>query len=312
MRYILSLALVIAVNWMPSNISAQDAMQDGGRRSKVAKRDGSQKGSQGRGQSSKATPVAVKDGVATLSPENTKVSFVGTHVGTDPKPRLGGFKKFSGKLMPAEDGKSIKSLSMKFETNSLYTELGGNLTSHLKNADFLDVEKYPESKFVSTKIEAGDQEGMFNVIGDFTLMGKTNSITIPVTMKNSDQGILVNGELKLDRTSFGMSKMTERVSKEVSITLSIGERTGGDAPQDQTRGGRGGRGRGGPGGFDLTGAFNGMDKNGDGKLMGDEVPERMRDRLENLDSDGDDAITLKELQQAMQRLGGGRGQGGGR
>ena len=35
------------------------------------------------------TPVAIAGGVATLTPENTKIEFIGTHVGERPDPRLG-------------------------------------------------------------------------------------------------------------------------------------------------------------------------------------------------------------------------------
>ena len=120
---------------------------------------------------------------------------------------------------------------------------------------------------------------MYNVVGDFTLMGKTNSITIPVKMKTSDQGVVAMSELKLDRTSFGMNKKTEQVSKEVSITLAVGQPTtefgGGNAGGGKGKGGKGkggkgkgGKGKGGRGGGDPKAMFEGMDANSDGKLSG--------------------------------------------
>lgn len=181
------------------------------------------------GQRAVYAPIALSDSVATLSPENSKVSFVGTHVGDDPKPRFGGFKKFSGQLVTTADGQGIDSLTMEFETGSLYTKLGRILALHLKNADFLDVKNHPSAKFVSTGVTAGE-DGVFNVVGDFTLMGKTNSITIPLKVISSDEGIMAKSELELDRTSFGMNNKLEQVSKEVSITLEIG------LPTTKTRG----------------------------------------------------------------------------
>ena len=190
-------------------------------------------------------PIALSDSVATLSPENSKVSFVGTHVGDDPKPRFGGFNKFSGQLVTTADGQGISSLTMEFETDSLYTTLGKILPLHLKNADFLDVKNHPNAKFVSTGVTVGE-DGVFNVVGDFTLMGKTNSITIPLKVISSDQGIMARSDLTLDRTSFGMDKKLEQVSKEVSIKLAIGQpttkaRRGGPAGEK----GKGGKGKGG-------------------------------------------------------------------
>jgi hypothetical protein len=66
----------------------------------------------------------------------------------------------------------------------------------------------------------------------------------------------------------------------------------------------------------LTRMFETRDANKDGKLTGEEIPERMRQNLERVDTNKDGGIDKTELQQAMSRLqqGGGRpgGQPGGR
>lgn len=297
-----------AIGYVP--IQEGNAAQD---RKKIPKPPVAESSGRQRGPAAaNTTPVALKDGVAELSPENSKVDFVGTHVGDEPKPRLGGFQKFKGTLKATEDGSSLQSITIEFETGSLWTELGGDLTNHLKNADFLNVEEFPTAKFTSTKIQAGEKEGMLDVVGKFTLMDKTNEITIPVKMKKSDGGVLVKGDFKLDRGIFGMTKMAERVSNEVAITLSIGEKTtGGLGASGQGRGqaGAGGRGgRGGRGGGDPSSMFKNQDANGDGKLSGDEIPEFFKGRMEQIDADGDKAITLEELQKMIQSRRGGRGQ----
>ncbi len=52
---------------------------------------------------------------------------------------------------------------------------------HVKGSDFLDVGKYPQATFNSTKITAkGDN--MLSVTGDFTLHGKTQTITFPAKL----------------------------------------------------------------------------------------------------------------------------------
>lgn len=311
----LCLAVLVGLSFVSESIAQPAKGQQAGQRGQRGQRGAQQAGQRGqRGAQQAPTPVAVSGGVATLSPENSKVSFVGTHVGDDPKPRLGGFKKFSGQLATTEDGKGIKSLTMEFETGSLFSQMGDKLTNHLKNADFLDVENYPDAKFASTGVTAGD-DGMFNVAGDFTLMGKTNSITIPVKLTSSEQGVVATSELKLDRTSFGMNKKTEQVSKEVSIMLSVGEPTaefasaGGAGKGKGSKGGKNGKGKGGQRG-DPSAMFKAMDADGDGKLTGDEIPERMRQWSSSMDTDGDKSITLEELQTAMSRFRGGRGGGG--
>ncbi len=58
--------------------------------------------------------------------------------------------------------------------------------------------------------------------------------------------------------------------------------------------GRRGAAGGGRPGFDLEAIFKRLDRNGDGKLIGDEIPEAQRDNLMRLDADKDGAITLEE------------------
>jgi len=45
-----------------------------------------------------------------------------------------------------------------------------------------------------------------------------------------------------------------------------------------------------------------MDKNGDGKLTKDEVPERMQRLIERADSNGDGAVDKQELLKAFSRF----------
>jgi hypothetical protein len=86
------------------------------------------------------------------------------------------------------------------------------------------------------------------------------------------------------------------------------------------RGGdRGGSGRGGDrGGFDPQAIFDRSDADKNGKLEGDEIPERMRDGMDRIDEDKDGALTPEEFRKGMSRggrpsgpRGGGRGSGGG-
>ncbi len=76
--------------------------------------------------------------------------------------------------------------------------------------------------------------------------------------------------------------------------------------------GAGGRGPGGGGaGFDRGAFFTSMDKNGDGKLSGDEIDERMQSRVPEMDKDKDGAISKEEFLSAPRRGPGGGGPGGG-
>ena len=77
----------------------------------------------------------------------------------------------------------------------------------------------------------------------------------------------------------------------------------GPAAEGVGTGGAGGR----RGGFDREQFFADRDTDGDGKLTGDEIPERMQDNLERIDSDQDGSVTLEEMQAGMRNRRGGRG-----
>lgn len=78
-----------------------------------------------------------------------------------------------------------------------------DLEGHLKNEDFFDVTKYPTSKFVITSSEKdGDK---LAVTGNLTVKDVTKSITIPLTVFESDDSITFKSDLfKVDRTDFGV------------------------------------------------------------------------------------------------------------
>ena len=163
-----------------------------------------------------ATDDAAGNSIA-LTEANTKVEFVGVHVGDKPDPRKGSFGKLTG-TATLEAG-TLKSLSVEIDTNSLTTEID-KLTDHLKGTDFFDVKEHPTAKFESTAIEAGEA-GKVNITGNLTLLGETKPVTIPATV-TADGGLKLTGELSIDRTEFGMTYGEDKVEKMVSLTVSIG------------------------------------------------------------------------------------------
>jgi polyisoprenoid-binding protein YceI len=169
------------------------------------------------------TPVKVSGGLAILGPENSKVMFVGAHVGEKPDPRTGGFEEFSG-TAAVDEGKLV-AIGFDIKTDSTWTEIGGKLTTHLKSPDFLDSKEFPEIKFQSTKVETADG-GKATITGDLTMHGETKPITIPATVTITDAGITLVADFTIDRSEFGMfSPQTEKVEKKVELKVVVGEKT---------------------------------------------------------------------------------------
>lgn len=165
-----------------------------------------------------------------LSPANTRIEFVGTHDGEDPKPRKGGFEKFSGKLEVDLVAKSLKSLSLDIDTDSLWSD-EPKLTTHLKSGDFFEVREHPKAVFESTKIEPSTEKpGQLQITGNLTLHGVTKEITAPATVQIGPAGPGLRSEFMLDRSEFDMNYKPEEIENKVALTFVIGEKTASPQP----------------------------------------------------------------------------------
>ena len=171
------------------------------------------------------TPVPVASGKVALTPENTSIGFVGTHVGARPDPRVGGFERFTGTAEVDPASKALKSASVEIQTDSLWTQLPP-LTTHLKSPDFFDAHEHPIARFQTKSVVANDkQPGSCTITGDLTVLAKTKEVSFPAKVDVSDSGLTVTGSFTLDRTELGMDRVQDRVQKEVTITVAIGKKT---------------------------------------------------------------------------------------
>ena len=81
--------------------------------------------------------------------------------------------------------------------------------SHLKSADFFDVEKYPTLRFVSTKATRTDDG--YTLVGNLTIRDVTKPVTLEVTDEgtgidpwgNAKSGFSATG--KINRSDFGLN-----------------------------------------------------------------------------------------------------------
>lgn len=170
--------------------------------------------------STAAVPI---ESVVILSPNNSRINFVGTHVGEDPKPRLGGFGEFSGFIKVDEDNQVLNSIVVDINVDSVWSEFA-DLTKHLKSAEFFDVEEYSRAKFVSTEIKT-EKKGECLVVGNLTLHGETKRISFQAAYRFENDGLLFAAKFQLDRSQFGMDQMLGGVEKLVSLDIFVGQPT---------------------------------------------------------------------------------------
>lgn len=82
------------------------------------------------------------------------------------------------------------------ESNEEAKKYAAKLEGHLKSADFFEVETYPTSKFVITKVE-GD-----NVSGNLTIKGITKEISFPATINVTDNEVTASAEFTINRADW--------------------------------------------------------------------------------------------------------------
>ena len=136
-----------------------------------------------------------------ITPENSKIEFVGSKVTGS---HHGSFQKFSGEIHYTGDI-TTSHVTITIETDSLTTDTP-DLTKHLKTADFFDVAKYPDAKFESTAIKAGGDKGASHTVtGNLTLHGVTKSVTFPATIAATPDAITVDSTFAINRKDFGIN-----------------------------------------------------------------------------------------------------------
>ncbi len=155
-----------------------------------------------------------------ITPQNSKVEFVGSKVTGS---HNGSFGDFSG-LIDYDGTPEQSRVSINIRSDSITTDTP-DLTKHLKTADFFDVEKYPEATFVSTAIKAGGEGGASHTVtGNLTLHGVTKSITFPATINVTPDAATVDSSFSINRKDFGINYPGARdnaIRDNVVLTLKI-------------------------------------------------------------------------------------------
>jgi polyisoprenoid-binding protein YceI len=117
-----------------------------------------------------------------LDPVHTTIEFAVKHMMFTTV--RGRFKSFTGTVQVDERNPNNSRVDVTIDTPSLDTGVADRDT-HLRSADFLDVETYPKITFRSTSVEgAHTKEGdRFRVIGDLEIRGKAIGVTLDVTFE---------------------------------------------------------------------------------------------------------------------------------
>lgn len=175
-----------------------------------------------------ATSTAVPGArIYSLDPAHTSAHFSVRHMMISNV--RGEFTKVSGTVVFNPDNLQASSTEVVIDAGSIRTREDQRDT-HLKSADFLDVEHYPEIRFRSKRIEqAGDG---YTVHGDLTIRGVTKDVPLKVEdltpeakdpWGNLRAGATASTKIKRGDFGLGWNMVLEAggimVGEEVSITI---------------------------------------------------------------------------------------------
>jgi len=172
--------------------------------------------------------MAIKNWV--IDPMHSEVQFKIRHLMITNV--TGSFDLFQVNVTTEEENFMKAKVDVTVEAGSIST---GNeqRDTHLKSADFFDVEKFPQIKFTATKYENVDNDGSYDLYGDLTIRDVTKNIKLGVEFGgvvkdpygNTKAGFTISG--KINRKDFGLvwNAVTEAgglvVSDEVKIACEV-------------------------------------------------------------------------------------------
>lgn len=139
----------------------------------------------------------------TIDKNHSKIGFNVTHMAVSEVE--GKFNDFDGSIVSKADDFNGAQVQFTAKTASVDTD-NEKRDGHLKSADFFEVEKYPEIKFLGTLVKDG---GKYKLKGDLTMHGVTKQVEFDVTYggsinhpKGTKAGFKLTG--KLNRKDYGL------------------------------------------------------------------------------------------------------------
>lgn len=137
----------------------------------------------------------------------------------------GRFNTFDGKFSYDAKNPAGNKVEVTIDTASIDSN-HAERDKHLRSDDFLDVAKFPQARFVSTKFEAKGN-GKATLTGDLTLHGVTRPVVIEVEYIGEGDdpwgGYRAGffGTTKLKLADFGITRDLGPASQEVELMLSV-------------------------------------------------------------------------------------------
>lgn len=154
-----------------------------------------------------STDMRTLQGNYSIDTSHSSIGFVARHAMIT-KVR-GAFNEFTGEAVVDGANPQASSVKVVIDVNSVDTRNEGR-DGHLRSADFFDVEKYPNITFVSTKVEATDDDEV-EITGDLTIKDVTKTVTIPFEFTGAatdpfgNERVGFEGDIDVNRKDWGLT-----------------------------------------------------------------------------------------------------------
>lgn len=153
--------------------------------------------------------MVIKPEAYILDVEHTKINFEVVHLAITSV--NGNFLKFGGDFNFDPTNLEATSLKAWADSKSVFTD-NKKRDDHIRSPDFFDSKKYPRIEFQS-KSAKKTGEKTFQLTGDFTLKGKTKTVTFDCTFKGAivafgKHRVGLKATTVINRQDFGVSFST--------------------------------------------------------------------------------------------------------
>jgi polyisoprenoid-binding protein YceI len=184
-----------------------------------------------------ATPAPPKPAAAATAtatryaqvPGSGSLTFAFMQAGAE---NLGSFRQFVTELAYDAKQPEAGTLEVTVQMASLDTQ-DKDRNDMLAGADLFDVQKYPTAQYVANSF-AKRANGQLEAAGKLTLRGVTRDLRIPLTIRDTPNGVELSGEVTIERLDYGVGqgdwRATDSVGNEVKVQFKVPLAKSGQVP----------------------------------------------------------------------------------
>ncbi len=149
--------------------------------------------------------------------QGSEIEFKAKNFGINVRGHLEGLK---GEIIFFGDNPANSHFEVTVDVNTVNTGINQR-NNHLKSDNFLDVAKYPQIHFLSTRVTKSTSKEYLYLFGKLTIKDVTKEISFPFKVTPRDGGLFFEGEFSLDRRDYNVGGSSLTMSDNVKVSLKV-------------------------------------------------------------------------------------------